>query len=150
MTQPAASVRLHAIMARLREEGERGQMLRVRRTLRGAAAPLVVSVRAAARERLPRSGGLNEEQASQPISVNVLTGSRSAGVRIRTKTRGSMQTDQGYVRHPIPRNREIWVQQDLPGAAGWWSDTLARGSAAVTPLLIAELNRAGAYIQDGV
>jgi hypothetical protein len=150
MATPYASQRLHAIAGRLRVEGQRGLRLEMNRTLRAGAAPLVTAVRGAARTQLPHSGGLAELEASQPIRVSVLTGARNAGVRISTRTRGSSQTDKGYVRHPVFGEwRPDMPAQQIPQAAGWWTATLTRGSPAVTPLLLAEMNRVGARIQSG-
>lgn len=145
--QPLASQRLHAIADRLKVTGQRGTRLEMTRALRAGAKPLVTAVRQSARERLPRAGGLNEWEATQPISVNVLTGAHTAGVRIRTRTKGSVQTDSGYVRHPVFGSGDSfralwqWETQQIPQAEGWWTDPLRKGSPAVTPLLIAELNR---------
>lgn len=150
--QSFASERLHGIATRLRAEGQRGLQRQMYGVLRGATAPLVDSVREAARERLPRSGGLNEQQADQAIRVSVTSGVRTAGVRIRTRTTASVQTNSGYVRHPVFGRRENpqdWQTQEIPGAAGWWTDTLRAGSAAITPLLVAELNRVARRIQGG-
>lgn len=152
MALAPASQRLHEIAARLKVEGNRGARLEMNRAIRAAAQPLVNAVRAEATARLPKSGGLNLEQANQAISVSVVTGSRSAGVRIRTKTRGSMQTDKGYVRHPVfgrRDNSKDWQTQQIPGARGWWSDTLAARSAAMTPLIVAEMNRIARQITYG-
>lgn len=146
----SASERLHAIALRLRTEGQRGLQREMNAAFRASTRPLIASVRAAARERLPKAGGLNEQQASQAIRVSVLTGSRSAGVRIRTRTRGSMQTDKGYVRHPVFGTWRPGVSsQQIPGAAGWWTDTLRQLSPAITPAILAEMNRVARIIQDG-
>lgn len=144
---PAASQRLHDIAARLRAEGQVGLQREMAATIRAGAQPLVAEVRGAAYVSLPKRGGLNEEQGNQKITVSVLTGPRTAGVRLRTRTPGSMQTDQGYVRHPTPSGK--WVQQEIPLARGWWSDTLARGSRRLTPALVATMNRVARRIQGG-
>jgi hypothetical protein len=150
MGQSFASERLHGIATRLRVEGERGQARRMNKVIRGAAGPLVSAVRAEARRRLPHEGGLDEQQASQAIRVSITTGSRSAGVRIRTRTRGSVQTNKGFVRHPVFGTwRAKMPNQQIPGAAGWWTDTMTEGSAAVTPLILAEMNKVGRIIQGG-
>lgn len=150
MGQSFASERLHGIATRLRVEGERGVARRMNKTIRAAAAPLIAEVRAEGMRRLPKGGGLNVEQAQQPIRVAITSGSRSAGVRIRTRTPGSVQTNSGYVRHPV---YGVWrpgvPDQPIPGSAGWWTETLRRGSAAVTPLIVAEMNRVGRFIQYG-
>lgn len=142
-----ASDRLHEIATRLRAEGERGLTRRMYKNLRGAAGPMVEAVRASATEKLPKSGGLNLEQADQDIRIQVVNNSRTADVRLRTKTRGSMQTDKGYVRHPTPtlmgyhRSYWDWVEQEIPQAEGWWTDTLKKGAPLVQAALLAEMNK---------
>lgn len=149
MAQSFASQRLHAIATQLKVQGERGLKLEMTRTMRASAQPLVSAVRESAREKLPKSGGLAEQQASQKIRVSVLTGARTAGVRIRTRTRGSMQTDRGYVRHPTFGDRDEWVRQDTPGATGWWTNTLIRKSPEVTAAIVKEMNRVARRIAAG-
>lgn len=155
MAQTFASQRLHGIAARLRADGQRGLRLEMTRAMRTGAQPLVLAVRQAALQKLPKSGGLAAAQAEQAIRISVLTGSRTAGVRIRTFRRGSFQTDKGYVRHPTPslmgydRSYWDWVRQEIPEAAGWWTDTLKMGSPAVTRLILLELERVARRIQGG-
>jgi hypothetical protein len=143
-----ASAQLRAIALKLRAAGEREILNGVRRELRIIAAPAVEAVRAKARADLPKSGGLNDEQADQPITVSVLSGARTAGVRIRTKRLGSMQTDAGYVRHPIfGKWRKGQKSQSLPQAAGWFSDTLAHEGDAVAVALEARIDAINAEIE---
>lgn len=150
-TEAAASERLHAIAARMRVEADRGAARRMSKVLRGSVAPLIAQVRGAAYVSLPRRGGLNEEQGNQPIRVSIVSsGARTSGIRIRTRTPGSMQTNDGYVRHPVFGK---WLKdqpdQPVPAATGWWTETLRHGSAAMTPLIVAEMNRVGRFIQYG-
>ena len=153
--QSNASERLAAIAARLKAEGQKTVLYEMNRALRGAAQPLVTAVRNEARATLPKSGGLADEQADQAIRVSVITGFKTAGVRIRTRTPGSVQTDMGFVRHPVfaqgdkERDEWRWVRQELPAARGWWTNTLLTESAEITPLLVAEMNRIGRIIQGG-
>lgn len=144
-----ASEQLHAIAAALKARGERGVKRELTAGLRLGAQPLVSAVRGAAAVSLPRRGGLNEWEADQRITVSVLTGSpRTAGVALRTRTRGSMQTDNGYVRH---RYFGTWYpnapSQQIPEAIGWWSKTLERESPAIRPLLVAVIEKVSGEIQ---
>src|SRR5947208_982365 len=93
-----ASAQLRAIAVALRETGDRGNLNAMRRGIRASAAPLVAEVRNSARAKLPKSGGLNEFEAAQRITVSTTSGARSAGVRI--KGRASQDTDTGTWRHP--------------------------------------------------
>lgn len=144
-----ASAQLHAIAVKLKAAGEGQIKVQLARDLRVVAAPLVESVRESARSQLPKSGGLAAEQASQPIRVSVLTSARSAGVSIRTKTLGSKQTDQGFVRHPTfgRRGSADWKRQEIPRAEGWWTKTLIRKGPLVSRALNATIARVNKQIQ---
>ncbi len=123
------------------------------RALRAGARTGIPEVRQAARDRLPKRGGLNEYEADQKINVSVTSGARTAGVRIRGKA--SQRTDTGTWRHPVPsmlgydRSYWQWTSQTYSPAEGWWSDTWRAQSVKITPLIVAELNRVGARIQGG-
>jgi hypothetical protein len=60
------------------------------------------------------------------------------------------------VRHPVfdrgvsrslLGSKTKWVRQEIPAATGWWSTTLAVHSAAITPVLVAEMRRVAAMIE---
>lgn len=142
-----ASAQLREIAVRLREAGDRGNLNALRKSIRTSAAPLVSAVKEAAVEKLPHGGGLNEQVASQRVGVSIRTGARTAGVRLTTTAPDTSQTDQGFVRHPVFGNRKRWVREEIPQAAGWWSQTLTDKAPAVTPLIVAELERVAAYVQ---
>lgn len=146
-TPTQAARQLHLIAAACKKTGTGGMKLALVRDLRVQAAPLVTAVRESARRNLPQTGGLAETQARQSIRVSVLTSARNAGVRIRTRTLGSFQTNAGYVRHPVFGDRERWVQQDLPRAAGWWDRPLHAAGPAVTANVIASIDRVNAQIR---
>lgn len=143
-----ASAQLRAIAVRLREAGDRANLNALRKSIRTSAAPLTAAVKDAARAQLPKGGGLNEQVANQRVSVSIRTGARTAGVRMTMSAPDTGQTDQGYVRHPVYGNRNNWVQQSIPDAAGWWSQTLADRAPAVQPLIVAELARVAAWIES--
>jgi len=140
---------LRAIAVRLKETGEGGLRRELLRGLKTAAAPLIPELQAAAREHLPRRGGLNEQVAKQRITVSVQTGARTAGIRLVTRAPDTGQTDQGFVRHPTfgRRGKGDWKYQKLPNAAGWWSGTLAGKSPEVTVELMSVLTRVAERIQ---
>lgn len=151
----ALALRLKAAPTELRVQLPRG--------LRVAASPLIADVKAAARDKLPRAGGLNEQVAGQRVSVSVRTGARTAGVRLTTTAPDTQQTDSGYVRHPVFARRregpvqkgksrvrgtgETWVRQEIPNATGWWSQTLADDAPKVTPAILAVMENVGGMIQ---
>lgn len=117
---------LRAIAAHCKELGDRGLLNRTRATLRVQAAPLIAAAKAEAVQRLPKRGGLNEQVASQRWTVQALAGARTAGVRLRTKAPDTLQTDDGFVRHPVfgRRGKGSWRTQAIPQAKGWASDTV--------------------------
>lgn len=147
-----ASAQLREIAVRLKEVGD-GRVIKrdMARAIRTGAAPLIPAVRAAAEAQLPKRGGLNRYEANQKIRVAVLTGARTAGVRIVGKA--STATDTGTWRHPTPelmgydRSYWKWKEQTYPAAAGWWSKTLERDSRVVTPAVVAAMQRAASYVQ---
>ena len=148
----SASEQLSGIAAALKEAGDRGNLNAMHRGIRAEATPLIEAARSAARSQLPKSGGLNEYEASQKIRTAVLTGARTTGVRIIGKA--SLATDTGTWRHPDPSMRGYdrsywqWTEQTYGPAAGWWSDTMRRNSPAATALIMTELEAVAAKIQS--
>jgi hypothetical protein len=131
------SVELAALAARLKVTGSGGLRVQLLRGLKSGAAPLIPLVQQAALNQLPKSGGLNEQVASQKVSVSVRTGARTAGVRLTTTAPDTAQTDAGFVRHPTfgRRGKGEWKSQQIPAAVGWWSKTLANATPTVAPAL---------------
>lgn len=93
--------------------------------IRKAARPLIPKVRAEARKRLPRSGGLAEQVAREPMRIAVRTGN-DPGVRVVVgKKRGGAQAaNRGAIRHPV-FGQDVWVEQRV--SPGWFDDPI-RGS----------------------
>lgn len=143
-----ASDELRLVAVRLKVAGAGGLRTELLRGLKTAAKPLIPKVQAAAKAKLPKGGGLNEQVASQKISVSIRTGAKSAGVRLTTTALDTKQTDAGYVRHPTWGHRDRWVAQQIPDAAGWWSGTLAAEGPSVTPALVAVIDSVNWAIQD--
>ncbi len=119
----SGSAQLRELAVRLKAAGDGALRVELLRGLRTAAQPLVTEVQAAAMEKLPKRGGLNVQVASQKVTVSVRTGARTAGVRLVTRAPDTAWTDAGYVRHPVFKSGK-WVTQQIPNAAGWWSQTL--------------------------
>lgn len=142
------SEQLRAIATACKAMGSRGLLNRTRATLRVEARPIVAAAQRAARERLPKSGGLNEQVASQRWSVQALAGARTAGVRLRTTAPATAQTDDGYVRHPTfgRRGKGEWKTQQIPQAKGWASDTVQQYGPALAVAMVRQLDEAAAEI----
>lgn len=144
-----ASARLTRISAALKAAGDRENLNALRRGLRAGAAPLIPAVQEAARRQLPKAGGLNELVASRRVSVNSRLAGRSAAVLLRsTKSGSNEQTNSGYVRHPVFGRRGSWVQENIPNAAGWWTETLTRESPKVREALEAAIDAQAARLND--
>jgi hypothetical protein len=146
----SGSERLNALAVRLKVAGEKGLRTELLRGLKQGSDPLVKAVAAAAEDRLPHGGGLNVQVAGQKVKVQVRTGARTAGVRLTTNAPDTAQTDAGFVRHPVYGNRKKWITQQIPNAAGWWSQTLADGGPDVTTQLLAVMKSVSVQIQGGL
>lgn len=151
MASANASAQLRAISAKLKEAGDgRLIMNQLRRDIRVAAGPLKSAVRASALAKLPKGGGLNQQVANQRVTISVLSSARSAGVRLRTTAPDTAMTNAGFVRHPLPgNNRSKWVTQQIPQAAGWWTDPLQRLSPTITPVVLGVMRKVAAEIESG-
>lgn len=150
-----AASELRAIALRLREAGAGKMMRNVSSAMRKASDPLVVDVHAAAAARLPHRGGLAARVASERVTVSVRTGLNTAGVRLVMRAHDAKATNAGYVRHPVyprgdrTRNEWTWVTQQLPGARGWWTDTLRRHSGQVRTAVIEAMRQTADDIMRG-
>jgi hypothetical protein len=100
--------------------------------IRIAAKPAVEATRQAARDTLPKKGGLNNYVADTQItSATRLTGPR-VGVRIGVK-RGNHKAygaNKGTIRHPV-FGRATWVDQELH-TRGWFDKTLESKKPEIT------------------
>ena len=135
----SGSKQLAALAVRIKAAAPTGLRVELLRGLKEGAKPLIPKVAKAAEEKLPHAGGLNEQVAGQKVTVQVRTGAKTAGVRLTTRAPDTAMTDSGFVRHPIygRRGKGDWRTQQIPGAKGWWSDTLAEAAPDVTPELMA-------------
>lgn len=116
--------------------------------IRAAAGPLVADVRQAARERLPKGGGLNEWVADSPIAVRTRLTGVSAGVRIVNTSKvpdgkrggtADFGSDRGKVRHPVFGHKDRWAVTNVE--PGWFSKTLEEKAPQVTPEVVAAMER---------
>lgn len=120
------------------------------RGLKSAAKPMIGEVQAAARAKLPRRGGLNEQVAGQRVTISVRTGARTAGVRLLTSAPDTAMTDAGFVRHPVFGHRDRWKRQSIPNAAGWWTDTCEASAPKVKAEMLAVMETYAAAIRVGM
>ena len=97
----SGSAQLAALAVRLKAQGDATIRPKLLQGLKAGAAPCIAAVKAAAIDKLPHNGGLNEQVAGQKITVSVRTGARTAGIRMNTSAPDTKQTDEGGVRHPV-------------------------------------------------
>jgi hypothetical protein len=101
--------------------------------IRIAAKPAVEATKQAARDSLPKKGGLNNYVADTQITTATrLTGPR-VGVRIGVK-RGNHKAygaNKGTIRHPVFGHADRWVDQELH-VRGWFDKTLEGQKPQVT------------------
>ena len=144
MPNADAALQLKALGVRMKALGAAGALqaapgLGSGRTLRAqllagirvAAAPAVAATRQAARDSLPKRGGLNDYIATEKIAVSVRLAGPAVGVRITAV--GGWGSNAGTVRHPVffhPPKRLVWVEQQI-GSSGWFTETLAREAPKV-------------------
>lgn len=117
-----------------------GARSEIRRTLTKATKPLRTQIRDAARDRLPKAGGLNKWAAVMP---GLLTDFRpdTQSVKIRDSKRGHdlKSIDEGRVRHPLYGDKNHWYQQAV--APGFFTDTVAARSPEVAAVVRTELEK---------
>lgn len=94
--------------------------------IRDAAKPLAKEAAPkAAREGLPKKGGLNEYVASSKFAVRTRTSGKSAGVRIvgsKPPKHDLAAMDRGALRHKV-YGHDVWVHQSI--TPGWWTDGMS-------------------------
>jgi hypothetical protein len=100
------------------------------KTMKDAAKPLIPKVRAAARDSLPKTNGLNERMARKPYRVQVRTGATTAGVRIVGTKLDPRINNEGRIFHPV-FGRKPGVVQQVPGAVGYFDKTLSESGPAI-------------------
>ena len=113
----------YELSRRLKAAGQ-GQLRKdLNKAMRDSVKPLLPKVREAARQNFPQTGGLNERVARKPYRTQARTGQKTAGVRI-TASKLDPRLDQGRVVHPVFGRPGSKVVQQVPGAAGYFSETL--------------------------
>ena len=129
----------------LKAAGDLEMRKELNRSLREVTKPLIAETRLAARERLPKRGGLNVSVAKARQRVQIRTGAKTAGVRIVASgaVRGA---NAGVVRHPVFGNRARFVSQTVPG--GWFDQTLESSAPQVRVEIQAAIGRVERQIRE--
>ncbi len=113
----------------LKGAGETGLRKELHKAVTGAAKPLIPKVKEAARQNLPKKGGLNQRIARKPLRAQARTGVKTAGVRI-VGSKVDPRINEGRVFHPV-FGRKPGVVQQVPAARGYFDETLQREGPAV-------------------
>lgn len=125
------------LLAKRLKETDRPMRNQLLRRVRGAAQAVIPEVQQAARDTLPRGGGLADRVAEQPYKVQASYAGRGARVRLAGQGMKELaDIDAGRVRHPVYGNRSVWRQQSVQ--PGFFSSTIA----ARAPQIRAEIARA--------
>lgn len=111
-----------ALSKRMKEAGETGLRKELHKAMTAAVKPVIPKVKQAARDNLPKQGGLNKRIARKPLRAQTRTGARSAGVRI-VGSKVDPRINEGRVYHPV-FGRKPGVVQSVPEAKGYFTDTL--------------------------
>ncbi|GAC1610346.1 MAG: hypothetical protein NVS3B26_16600 [Mycobacteriales bacterium] len=135
MIDGGGTSQLFWLAQKLKATGEVGLRTELLRGLKVAAQPLVKDVQAAARDRLPKHGGLGERVASSAVKLSVRTGRRT-GVRVTAKGRGDWGTNRGAVRHPVFGHRDRpWTETKI-ARPGWFDETLHDRTPEIAPAVV--------------
>ena len=143
MANADAALQLKMIGLRMKALGAGGNMLAAPglgagKTLRAqlfgairtAAKPAVEATRQAARDTLPKRGGLNKYIAAEKIKVATRLTGPMVGVRIVAQS-GQWNSDQSEVRHPVfGRKNRPWTSTTI-ATPGWFERTLTREAPKV-------------------
>lgn len=133
----------------LKNAGQKDLRRELHKGLQDAAREIIPLARAAAREELPQTGGMNEAVAKARMRVKVSTG-RDPGVSIVAGRPGSgaRGAEFGRIRHPVFGNRDVWVSQSVP--AHWLTGTISRSRHLVIPKLEAALERVARKVVESL
>jgi hypothetical protein len=138
-----------ALSKRLKEAGESGLRKELNRAVQAIPKPLIPKVKAAARAKLPSKGGMNEHYARKRYRVQARTGQNTAGVRIASPKTDPRVDSVGRIAHPVfgrPRSR---VVQRVPGAAGFFSETIQAEAPQIRRALVETVEAFAQRIQNG-
>lgn len=130
---------LLALSKRLKAAGLTDLRKELHKEMRTVAKPLIPKVREAARNKLPKAGGLNERIARKPLRAQVRTGAKTAGVRI-AGTKVDPRINEGRVAHPVFGRPKSTVVQQVPSADGYFDDTLRESAPEIRDQLLAALD----------
>src|SRR5882757_3447026 len=122
--------RLARLGAALKDAGDKDMRRELFKAMQRAAKPMKAAARTAAREHLPRRGGLGERVAGSKFSAKTSASGKNPGLRIIGAGDLDLPAlDRGRVRHPVFGNRHNWVNQQIP--VGWFTNAMNEKAPAV-------------------
>ena len=131
---------LRVVAQRLKAAGGGGGLRRdLLRGIKTAANPVLDDVRASASAELPKAGGLAERVAGSKFTVQVRTGAKTAGVRIRGQSGWNIgRMNRGILRHPVFGNRDVWVEQSI--TPGWFDHPIQARAEPIRLAVVAVID----------
>jgi hypothetical protein len=120
------------------------------KAMREAGKPLVKVAKDAAADVFPRRGGLAARESKVRFTSQVRTGSATAGLRIIAPGRfvvAKTTNKTGRFRHPAfarkgtTRRQWTWVNQVVPGGAGWFDRRMQAAAPTVRPGIESAMER---------
>ncbi len=123
----AGAQAFYEVAKRLKEVGGKGKgSLRseMEKAVKKAAKPLPAAAKKAAREKLPKKGGLNEVVAKRTPKVVTRTGAQTAGVRVQDRKTDPRMNDQGRIYHPVFGRPGSDAVQTVPGIRGYFDEAM--------------------------
>lgn len=119
-----------ALSRRLKAAGETELRKELHKAVGAAAKPLIPKVKAAAQDKFPQRGGLANRMARKPLRAQTRTGALTAGVRIVGSKVDPRMDESGRISHPV-YGRKPNVVQNVPGVAGYFSETLEKAGPEI-------------------
>ena len=132
--------KLDALAKELKRVGDRQLSKELYAGLNRATKPLKADAKESALQKLPRRGGLAKRVSRSRLSTR-RSGGSNPGVKIVAKGLDQLRLmdEQGRVRHPV-YGRGKFVDQRIPEAQGWFTDSLQAGVPTVRQELIKVLD----------
>lgn len=120
-------------------DANRQMYLIARRNMRVATADAEAAVKTSALNILPRKGGLNQRVADAVVKTSILTGPRTAGVRITASRTGSdlVAINAGEARHPLYGDRDHWYVTEVE--PGFFTRPLVAMTVQVSAAMLATM-----------
>ena len=115
------AAKLGAVANRLKETGDKDLRKELYRGIQRAGKPARAAVVAAAREVLPKRGGVNDfiADALKTRISTLANRSNDAAIRLTASRKGTdlRSINRGRLRHPVFGNRKAWSDTKVP--KGW-------------------------------